>query len=114
MQFYYMASILLLINKPHETTAGRSTITSRLNSYVSITDEIRVQAREICGISASKPKAAIRALSIQPLFVAGQCLGNELERNNVLDMLEDVQNDTGWVTGYRIEQLKNEWGWARA
>ncbi|KAI9786072.1 MAG: hypothetical protein M1816_008100 [Peltula sp. TS41687] len=33
MQFYHMARILLLINKPHESTAGKTTVTNRLNSY---------------------------------------------------------------------------------
>lgn len=112
MQFYHMACILLLINKPHESTARRSTIATRLNSYISIAEEVRVHAREICGISASKPKDAVRVYSVQPLFVAGQCLENEVERSSVLDMLNSIQTDTGWATQYRVNQLKYEWGWS--
>ncbi len=47
MQHYHMARILLLVNKPHETTMRRSTITSRLNSYRSIEEDIIFHCYEI-------------------------------------------------------------------
>ena len=40
MQHYHMARVLLLINKPHETTARRSTITYRLKLYRDIEKQI--------------------------------------------------------------------------
>ena len=40
MQHYHMAPILLLINKPHETTARRTTIGTRLKSYREIIEEL--------------------------------------------------------------------------
>jgi hypothetical protein len=47
MQNYHMARILLLINKPHETTARRSTIAQRLKSYRVIQAEIMRHCHEI-------------------------------------------------------------------
>ena len=47
MQHYHMARILLLINKPHETTARRSTITYRLKSYRDIEKQILYHCYEI-------------------------------------------------------------------
>ena len=47
IQNYHMARILLLINKPHETTARRSTVGRRLGSYRLIHDEIMQHCHEI-------------------------------------------------------------------
>ena len=47
MMHYHMGRILLLINKPHESTARRSTIGSRLKSYRDIEDEIVHHCYEI-------------------------------------------------------------------
>jgi len=47
MQHYHMARIFLLINKPHETTARRTTIASRLQSYREIEEEIVQHCYEI-------------------------------------------------------------------
>ncbi|EFE36902.1 uncharacterized protein ARB_04429 [Trichophyton benhamiae CBS 112371] len=111
MQHYHMARILLLINKPHESTARRSTVTDRLNSYRSIEKEIQNHSREICGISASGLEASARIHSIQPLFVSGQCLTDELERKAILQLLCRIEADLGWATKYRVHQLLAEWNW---
>ena len=47
MQHYHMAQIFLLINRPHESTARRSNIFLRLQSYRSIDAEIMYHCREI-------------------------------------------------------------------
>ena len=47
IQNYHMARILLLINKPHETTARRSTVARRLKSYRLIQAEIMLHCHEI-------------------------------------------------------------------
>ena len=47
IQNYHMARILLLINKPHETTARRSTVARRLKSYRLIEAEIMHHCHEI-------------------------------------------------------------------
>ena len=47
MLHYHMARILLLINKPHETTARRCTIGNRLQSYRLIEEDIVSHCYEI-------------------------------------------------------------------
>ena len=111
MQNYSFARILLLINKPHESTARRSTVTSRLDSYRAIAEDVRHHSHEICGIALSRPEGSVRVHSTQPLFVAGQCLTAESERKVILDLLTGVECDLGWATEYRVKQLLNEWKW---
>ncbi|EFR03148.1 hypothetical protein MGYG_06143 [Nannizzia gypsea CBS 118893] len=115
MQHYHMACILLLVNKPHESTARRrSIVTDRLNFYRSIEKEIQNHSREICGISAAWPPASARIHSIQPLFVSGQCLTDEVERRAILRILRRIEADLGWATQYRVQQLLKEWDWDEA
>ena len=111
MQHYHMARILMLINKPHESTSRRSTVTNRLKSYRSIESEIRYHSHEICGISMSRPEASVRIHSVQPLYVSGQCVSDPRERRGVLELLKAVERDLGWATEYRIQQLLREWEW---
>jgi hypothetical protein len=110
MQNYHMARILLLINKPHESTARRATVTGRLQSYQAIAAEIRDHAINICGIALARPEAAARIFSIQPLFVAGQCLTEKEERRTIVEMLRGIERDLGWATEWRVQQLLGEWG----
>ncbi|EAW11944.1 uncharacterized protein ACLA_007030 [Aspergillus clavatus NRRL 1] len=111
MQHYHMGRVLLLINKPHESTSRRSAVTNRLNSYRSIENEIRFHSREIVGISLARPDGSVRINSLQPLFVSGQCLTEDRERRVVLRLLRGIEVDLGWATEYRVKQLLREWGW---
>ena len=111
MQHYHMARVLLLINKPHESTAGRSSIGDRFRSYRSIEREATRHCYEICGIALSRPPASVRVHSTQPLFVAGQYFELEKERKVVLELLRGVKADLGWSTEDRARQLLGQWGW---
>jgi hypothetical protein len=109
MQNFHMAQILLLINKPHESTARRTTVTERLKSYSMIGDTTRYHAREICGISLSRLEGSAHVHSLQPLFVAGQCFTEAQERALVLELLRDIERERGWATEFRVQQLLQEW-----
>ncbi|CAI7578799.1 unnamed protein product [Penicillium pancosmium] len=111
MQHYHMARILLLINKPHESTGRRNTIALRLQSYRSIEAEIGFHSREILGIALSRPDGSVRINSLQPLFVSGQCVTDARERRVAIRMLRAIESDLGWATEYRVQQLLKEWGW---
>ncbi|KAJ5099325.1 transcriptional regulator family: Fungal Specific TF [Penicillium argentinense] len=111
MQHYHMARILLLINKPHESTSRRNTITLRLQSYRSIEADIGFHSREILGIALSRPDGSVRINSLQPLFVSGQCVTDPRERRVAIRMLRAIESDLGWATEYRVQQLLKEWGW---
>ena len=111
MQSFHMARVLLLVNKPHESTAHRSTVASRLSSYRTIDAEVRHHSHEICGIALGRPEGSVRIHQVQPLFVAGQCMHGNRERRIVLDILRDIEADLGWATDYRIRQLLKDWEW---
>jgi hypothetical protein len=111
MQNFHMAQILLLINKPHESTARRTTVTERLKSYNLIAKTTRYHAREICGISLSRLDGSAHVHSLQPLFVAGQCFTEHQERSLVLELLRAIESERGWASEFRVKQLLKEWNW---
>lgn len=109
MQSYHMARILLLANRPQESTAIRSTVSARLRSYRHIQREVLRHGREICGISLADPTAPVRIHSVQPLFVAGQSFHEPREQELVLELLSGIEEELGWATGYQIRKLTDEW-----
>ncbi|KAF1964863.1 hypothetical protein BU23DRAFT_546898 [Bimuria novae-zelandiae CBS 107.79] len=111
MQYYHMSQIQLYMNKPHESTQGRTTVYERLNSYQSVLAVCQKRSREIVGISLGRPDEAVRIHSVQPLFTAGQCLSDPGERQVVLDLLRGIESDIGWATEYRLLQLTEQWHW---
>ncbi|KAK0110466.1 hypothetical protein ONS96_002077 [Cadophora gregata f. sp. sojae] len=111
MQSYHMARTILLVNRPHESTARRSTLSDRIRSYREIEKEVRFHVHEICGIALARPEGSVRIHQVQPLFVAGQCLIEDRERQVVLDLLRGIEKDLGWATDYRVKKLLTEWGW---
>ena len=111
MQSYHMARTILLINKPHESTARRSTLSNRLHSYRSIEMEVRYHSHEIVGIALGRPEGSVRIHQVQPLFVSGQCLTETRERRIILDLLRGIESDLGWATDYRVKKLLKEWDW---
>ncbi|ORY19877.1 hypothetical protein BCR34DRAFT_670314 [Clohesyomyces aquaticus] len=111
MQCYHMSQIQLLMNKPHQSTQGRTTVFARLNLYHSVVAASQVHTREIIGISLARSDEAVRINSVQPLYTAGQCLHDSRERHVVLDLLRQIEFDTGWATEYRVRQLFQEWQW---
>ena len=111
MQTYHMSQILLFMNKPHESTQGRSTVYARLNSYQSVLALCQRHSREIVGISLAQSDDGVRIFSVQALFTAGQCLGDGRERQVILDLLRDVETDLGYSTEYRARQLIEQWQW---
>lgn len=110
MQSYHMASILLLVNQPQESTAIRSTVSARLKSYRHIQTEALRHAREICGISLANPTDPVRINSVQALFVAGQVFYEGGEQAAVLELLGGIERDLGWTTSYHAAKLVDEWG----
>ncbi|KAJ3534048.1 hypothetical protein NM208_g7708 [Fusarium decemcellulare] len=109
MQLYHMAMILLLVNQPQESTAIRSTVSARLNSYMQIQLDAHHHAKEICGISLAKPTDSVRINSVQALFVAGQVFHEDHEQKAVLTLLAGIENELGWTTTYHAVRLGAEW-----
>lgn len=109
MQWYYMARILLLVNRPQESTAIRSTVSARLRCYRETMQAVLQHSRDICAISLANPTEPVRIHSVQPLFVAGQVFHLEQERRAVLSLLSGIEKDLGWSTTYHRARLRHEW-----
>lgn len=111
MQSYHMSQIQLLMNKPHESTQGRTTVYARLSSYEAAVSASQIHSREIVSIALARSDESVRIHSVQPLFTAGQCLRDPKERRLILKLLRDIERDTGWATDYRVKQLLHQWQW---
>ncbi|PNY24583.1 Uncharacterized protein TCAP_05453 [Tolypocladium capitatum] len=109
IQAYHMVRILILTNKPQESTAIRSTLSARFRYYRKVQDAVLWHAREICGISLANPPDSVRLHSVLPLFVAGQVFYNPREQNVVMELLSSIEEDLGWATEHHRERLFTEW-----
>ncbi|RFU81357.1 hypothetical protein TARUN_840, partial [Trichoderma arundinaceum] len=105
MQSYHMACILLLTNQPQESTAVRSSVSARLDSYRQSEREALRHAREICGISLTNPPDSVRVQSVQALFVAGQVFTDSRDLKTVLELLSGIQRDLGWTTSHHASRI---------
>ncbi|KAL2875185.1 hypothetical protein SGCOL_009617 [Colletotrichum sp. CLE4] len=109
MQSYHMARVILLVNRPQESTAIRSNVSARLRSYRFIQKEVLRHCKEICGISLADPTDAVRVHSVQPLFVAGQAFYTQPEQELVLELLSGIETELGWATNHQRRKLIDEW-----
>lgn len=109
LQSYHQAKILMCTNEPQESTAIRSTVSSRLRSYRHALDEAIYHARQICGISLANSTDSVRINSVQALFVAGQVFEERQEQEAVIELLVGIERDLGWTTRYHVDKLKDEW-----
>jgi len=105
MHSYHMACILLLTNQPQESTAVRSSVSARLDSYRQSEREALRHAREICGISLTNPPDSVRVHSVQALFVAGQVFTDSRDLEVVLELLSGIERDLGWTTSHHASRI---------
>lgn len=106
-------------------------LAQRHASYASILRQSRKHAEEIVSIGLGLTNDGARIHSVQPLYTAGQVLGmresrpksaqtqaeeghslDEVDamRGCILNLLQNIQRETGWATEYRMQQLLEEWG----
>lgn len=105
LSYYHFARVLLLLAKPID----QSNPLIQLKGYRERLLAIKDHCVKICGIAASRPGPAARIHSVQPLFLAGQCLEEPRERGAVVQLLQDVEADTGWPTARLVRRLHQEW-----
>lgn len=127
---YHMARILLLVNKPHETTKRRSTVADSLNSYRAIEENVVSHCYEIWYVAeiftVADLKTKYRFQRHYPVpfrsFCTGpsntatirgrQYLSQSHERHVILDLLRGIEADLGWATECRVQHLLKDWGCA--
>ncbi|KAF2030130.1 hypothetical protein EK21DRAFT_89194 [Setomelanomma holmii] len=96
-QLYHTACILMLRHKP---------------SSINLSPESNIilwHAHQVCAISTSNHHHGAWNNSIQPLWIAGQLLSEDREREAVLELYERIERETGWGTKWRAEDLKAHW-----
>ncbi len=100
-QLYHAAAILMLQNKPRGIRLSKSP------------KSILWHARQICGIAVSNSDHGARINSLQPLWIAGKIMSHETEHRAIIDLLAQIERDTGWATAWRAEDLRDYWGDAK-
>ena len=109
-QHYHFARVLLLLHKPQNVIPDRN-LGDSLRRHREIATKVTYHCREICGIAIGSLPGYVRIHMLQPLFVAGQCLEHPSERRKIVTILRGIEQDLGWATEYRVQQLLLEWGW---
>ncbi|PWY70321.1 Zn(II)2Cys6 transcription factor [Aspergillus sclerotioniger CBS 115572] len=98
-QLYHTACILLLKMKPKNIPLPQSPTLYPL-----------WHARHICGISLTNPHQGCLNNSIQPLWIAGQLFSHPSEHEQIIQLIQNIENETGWGTCWRIRDLEIAWG----
>lgn len=106
---FHMACILLYSNRPQESTAIRSTVSARLQSYREDARHALFHARQICGIVVLERSATVLVHAVHPLFLAGQVFIDQDEQQAVIILLENIEQSFGWSTSYLIQKLREDW-----
>lgn len=111
MAFYNMARILLLIQRPLDVLRQNAQHSADLlSTYHSLQHDLRGHAMEIISIARGAPNGAVRKYLLQPLYVAGRCLEDANDREELLNILRQIDEDLGVFTDYRQRDLSLEWG----
>jgi len=65
----------------------------------------------ICGISAHVKDRGVASVALRSLAIAGECLTNRREQEEVLQIFDKIRQETGWRVGFVNTELKQKWGW---
>ncbi|KAK0650714.1 putative transcriptional regulatory protein [Lasiodiplodia hormozganensis] len=98
-QLYHFCAIRLLQEKPKEVRLSKKSAKSLI-----------WHARQICGIAASNSHHGAWINGLQPLWVAGKLMSHPSEHRAILNVLARIENESGWATKWRADELKEYWG----
>jgi hypothetical protein len=99
--FYHTASLLLTQINPYHTIA-----TSTL-----LQDQQTRHAQMICGIAAHVKDRGVASVAIRSLHHAAEVLQSREEQEEVLQIFEKINRETGWRIGFVYKDLREKWGW---
>ncbi|KAH7399963.1 fungal-specific transcription factor domain-containing protein [Cadophora sp. MPI-SDFR-AT-0126] len=100
-QLYHTSCLLLLDMKPPSITLGN---VGQLSSGL-------WHARRICGISMTNSHHGCLNNAIQPLWVAGKLLSHPTEHRLIVDLIKQIEVETGWSGTWRLRDLRDLWGY---
>lgn len=68
-------------------------------------------AHQICGITAHVKDRGVASVAIRSLAIAGECLVDRREQEEVLEIFEKIRKETGWNVKFLNTELRKHWGW---
>jgi hypothetical protein len=110
LQLYHFVQILLILHRPEDSDTHQ-TQGHRMRALRKAAEESEYHSRLICGIALGSPPSAVQRLMIQPLHLAGSCFDADEDRQLVLELLRNVEMDTGSSTARVQKDLLSQWGW---
>lgn len=110
LQLYHFAQILLVLNQPVDEKDAKH-LAKRLQMFRKVSEESEHHSRRICGIALGKPPPAVSRQMVHSLYLAGVCFEEDQDRRVVVDLLHNVEKETGVSTGPRLRDLREQWGW---
>lgn len=99
-QLYHTACILLLNSRPKTLRLDPLPVNNPL-----------WHARRVCGISMSNPHEGCLNNACQPLWIAGRMLGHHSEHSAIIELIRNIEAQTGWGMYWRIRDLEEAWGY---
>ncbi|CAK3993052.1 Adhesion and hyphal regulator 1 [Lecanosticta acicola] len=90
---------------------------AQIHPYLFVTnnpDMSNMQAqhsRMICGIVAHVKDRGVASVAIRSLAHAAEVLTDRREQEEVLQIFEKINKETGWRIGFVYKELKERWGW---
>ena len=68
-------------------------------------------AHQICGITAHVKDRGVASVALRSLAIAGECLIDRREQEEVLEIFEKIRKETGWNVKFLNTELRKHWGW---
>ncbi|KAK4494608.1 hypothetical protein PRZ48_013964 [Zasmidium cellare] len=68
-------------------------------------------AQMVCGIVAHVKDRGVASVAIRSLAHAAEVLTDRKEQDEVLQIFEKINKETGWRIGFVYKELKEKWGW---
>lgn len=110
LQLYHFAQIVLLPNQPVDER-DNSNLAKRIQMMRNVSEASNYHSRQICGIALGKPPPAVSRQMIHSLYLAGLCFEEDEDRKVVLELLQNIEKETGSSTVQRVRDLREQWGW---
>lgn len=110
LQLYHFAQILLLLKQPVDESAP-GFMANRIRMFRKVSEESEHHSRQICGIALGKPPPAVSRQMVHSLHLAGLCFEEREDRLVVLELLANIEKETGASTSQRARELREAWGW---
>lgn len=68
-------------------------------------------AHQVCGITAHTQDHGVASVSIRSVALVAEVIHDRAEQQEIVQILEKIDHDTGWKLAGIIKQLRSVWGW---